>query len=155
GTPSLPNWKMLQLQNNGAPVVEYAGLKVLSSLVDLNGLINNTGSWIELPDLRHNLTVSIGSDIKVTLAGNVGTTGTGGNYLQSDYLIKITPGTTPSPQVIPQAGNSRSVFTVLQSAGNLGTGINAAKALTATVTNYVIQIYVSRNNSPVNGPGGW
>lgn len=149
GSPVAPNWRMLQLQASGGVTIEYSGLNVLSAPVDLNSYPSTDNQWREITDLRQTLTVSVGTTIKTFI--NAGITAlNNGTYGQCDLLIKITPGNTPSPSLMPYSANTRSTYTVVRASGYENTTGVAAKTLTATGTDYVIQVYASRANTPTN-----
>lgn len=150
GTPSAPNWKMLQMQIAGGTQIEYSEL-FISPLVNLNTVPNNSGLWREVPDLKQNVIVSPGSVIKTVVTAILAAQSSNGVFAQCDILVKITPGATPLPSTLPFSSNPRDSFGLLIGNGNgQSTSINIAKSEVATVSNYIIQVYINRNNSPTN-----
>jgi len=68
--------------------------------------------------------------------------------------VRLTPGTTPLPATLPYATNQRDSFGAISNNGSgQSTSISVAKSTVATNTNYVIQVYFSRQNSPNNLTG--
>jgi len=150
GTSTAPSWKMLQLQNPGGTVIEYTSLDI-SPLIDLNSFPNNDGLWREAPALRQNLVVSTGTNIKTVVTAILNSLGAGSTYAQCDILVKLTPGTTPLPATLSYSTNQRDSFgAISNNGGGQSTSISVAKSTVATNTNYIIQVYLSRQNSPTN-----
>jgi len=153
GTSTLPDWRMLQMQRPGGTTIEYTSLD-LSPAINLNTYPNGDGNWREVTALRQNVSVSLGTNIKTVITATLVAQGPSGTLAECDVLVKITPGTTPLASVLPNANNPRDSFGLLANNGNgQSVSINIAKSEIAANTNYFIQVYILRANSPNNLSG--
>ncbi|UZT99158.1 hypothetical protein ODZ84_06195 [Chryseobacterium fluminis] len=151
GTPISPDWRILQVQRPGGTTIEYTSLD-LAPQFDMNLLPNSSDTWTEVTALRQNLVVSTGTNIKTVMTGILNAQGNSNTLAQCDVIVKLTPGNTALPSTLSSAAaGPRDSFGLITNNGSGQTvSINVAKSTVATNQNYVIQVYVSRNNSPSN-----
>ncbi|WP_449397394.1 hypothetical protein [Chryseobacterium wanjuense] len=149
GTPTSPDWQFLQVQTPGGKRIEYTSLDI-SPEINMNTIPNADGIWKEVPALRQNLIVATGTDIKTVSYHHFEFLSPSGGFAQCDVLVKITPD-APLAATLPSSGNPRDSFgSITNNGSGQSVSINIAKSAVATTSNYYIQTYIMRNNSPTN-----
>ncbi|SDH55609.1 hypothetical protein SAMN05421846_101134 [Chryseobacterium taeanense] len=153
GTSTIPYWEKLLNSIPNSTRVEHSSLNI-APLFDMNLLTNNGPNWIEISQLKKTITVSVGAQIGVTfncILNEYFLGGGGGALAQADILVTVTPNATGLASTLPLSSYSRDSFALLFANGaGQSTAISVAKSLVATTTQYTVQVYVYRGNSPTN-----
>jgi hypothetical protein len=152
GTATTPNWEKVVNSIPSSNRVEHSSLNIAPT-VNMNLLTNNSPNWNEISSLKKTITVSVGAQIGVTFNCilNEFIAAGGGALAQADILVTVTPNAIGLASSLPTSSYPRDSFALLIANGyGQSTAISVAKSLVATTTQYTVQVYVLRGNSPTN-----